>query len=188
LAEALRLTDAERHYLFTLAGKLDSEPEAGRYDDPEAILDSVKHITEPAYILDQQWTALAWNKAAEKLFSAWLKRDSAIAQRNLLRFTFLHPAARTLIDNWPNRARRLVFEFRADCGLHADDDKLKILIAELSSSSKEFNSFWQDYGVMEREGGLRVFHHNVRSTVSYTQATFYPATRRDLKLVLLLPA
>jgi len=188
LAVALRLTDAERNYLFTLAGKLDPDSESKNHDEPDAILQSVKHMTEPAYVLDQQWTALAWNQAAAKLFGGWLDADGSLTQRNLLRFAFQHPAARKLIDNWPDRAKRLVFEFRADCGLHAEDKKLRALIDELCATSKKFNVFWQDYGVMEREGGLRIFHHPVLGDLGYTQTTYYPATRRDLKLVLLIPA
>src|SRR6185312_4468119 len=72
LARVMRLTVAERAYLFDLAGRRD--PDAPP-DSPlgelnlTAIVDA---ITTPAYVLDRAWNALAWNKAAARLFVGWL--------------------------------------------------------------------------------------------------------------------
>ncbi|MCW3479557.1 helix-turn-helix transcriptional regulator [Neisseriaceae bacterium JH1-16] len=185
LAEALQLSAAERHYLFTLAGKLDPASEPERHNAADAVLRSVVQIATPAYVLDKQWNALAWNDAASALFAGWLDRGEAAP--NLLSFTFLSPGARTLIDDWPYRARRLVAEFRADCGRRVDDAAIEALIDQLAAASADFAAFWQDYDVTEREGGLRLFHHPQRGRLAFEQATYYPATRRDLKLVMLLP-
>jgi hypothetical protein len=57
----------------------------------------------PAYLLDRSWTARAWNARAERLFTGWLDDP----ERNLLRFIFLAPAARSLICGWEERARRV---------------------------------------------------------------------------------
>nr|WP_294863677.1 helix-turn-helix transcriptional regulator [uncultured Pseudogulbenkiania sp.] len=188
LAEVLQLTAAERHYLFTLAGKLDLSGEQSDASAADAIVASVAHVTAPAYVLDRQWNARAWNTAAAQLFHGWLDTGAGTPARNLLRFTFLAPQARHLIDNWPYRAKRLVAEFRADCGRSVDDAEMQPLITELCQSSAEFTAFWQDYEVTGREGGIRVFQHPQRGRLVYEQVTFYPATRRDLKLVMLLPA
>lgn len=186
LSTALQLTPSERRYLFTLAGKLDPVGADRQTDGIETVLETVNYISTPAYILDRQWNVLAWNKAAEALFEGWLDNKKASATPNLLRFTFLAPESKSLIDNWSYRAKRLVAEFRADCGLHADDSEVRSLILELSAASSEFASYWQDYNVMEREGGLRTFHHGTYGKLSFRQTTFYPATRRDMKLVVLL--
>ena len=186
LSAALQLTPSERKYLFTLAGKLDPVGEDSQTDGIDSVLASVSYITTPAYILDRQWNVLAWNKAAEVLFEGWLDNKKSAEIPNLLRFTFLAPKSKLLIENWPYRAKRLVAEFRADCGLHVEDHEVRSLILELSEGSKEFATYWQDYNVMEREGGLRTFHHGTYGKLSFKQATFYPATRRDMKLVVLL--
>ncbi len=181
LSDALALTQAERRYLFILAGKLDEEGEGEKTEG--ALLQCVEFVTTPAYILDRKWNVLSWNKEALKLFEGWLDKEDA---PNLLRFTFLSPFARELIENWEERAKRLAAEFRADCGRHADEADLKELIAELSAKSPFFSKCWDEYEVTAREGGLRIF---IRGglRLSYLQTTFYPALRRDLKLVLLLP-
>ncbi|MBI3144341.1 MAG: helix-turn-helix domain-containing protein [Pseudogulbenkiania sp.] len=188
LAEVLQLTAAERHYLFTLAGKLDLAGDQNDSSAADAIVASVAHITAPAYVLDRQWNARAWNPAAQQLFRGWLDAKKTALPHNLLRFTFLSPQARELIDNWSYRAKRLVAEFRADCGRSVDDVEMQPLITELCQASAEFAAFWQDYEVTGREGGARVFLHPQQGRLVYEQITFYPATRRDLKLVMLLPA
>ncbi len=185
LADALKLTGAERAYLFTLAGKLDPATPANNAV-ADTILGSLAHIAAPAYVLDRQWDALAWNDAAQNLFAGWLDEESANAP-NLLDYTFLSPRARKLIVDWEHRAKRLVAEFRADCGRHPDDTAVQPLITELCRRSKEFAAYWQDYDVTTREGGIRQFRHPQRGLLSYEQTTFYAAARGDLKLVMLLP-
>ncbi len=188
LAEALKLTGAERAYLFSLAGKLDPAAAVAAENTAvaDAILDSLAHIAAPAYVLDRQWNALAWNDAAQSLFTGWLDGEKA-AVPNLLSYTFLSPRARKLIFDWEHRARRLVAEFRADCGRHLDDTAVQPLVAELCRRSAEFAAYWQDYDVTAREGGVRQFQHPQRGLLSYRQTTFYAAARGDLKLVMLLP-
>ena len=187
LAVALRLTGAERAYLFELAGRRDPDaaPTAPAMAPPPAVAAAIDAFAAPAYLLDRRWSALAWNRAAARLFAGWLDRPG---ERNLLRFIFLEPAARALICNWQGRARRVLAEFRADYSRHLDDPGLEALIGELSKRSPLFARAWQEQAVVGREGGQRSFNHPVDGTQTYVQATFSPAGRPDLKLVLLTPA
>ncbi|WP_243634617.1 helix-turn-helix domain-containing protein [Roseicella frigidaeris] len=184
LAGALRLDRAGRAYLFELAGRRD--PEAGAAEDaavPEAVLAAVAAIACPAYLLDRRWTARAWNAAAARLFTGWL--DGA-ADRNLLRFLFLAPGARGLIVDWEGRARRVAAEFHAACGPHLDDPALRALVGELRRRSGDFARFWDAYGVLGREGGMRSFRHPEQGLLHYEQVTFEPAGRPDLTLTMLI--
>jgi hypothetical protein len=111
MAATLRLGRAERAYLFGLAGKRDPDQGGGETDDvPPGVLACVEAIGSPAYVLDRFWTARCWNAAAGHLFAGWLDQPG---ERNLLRFVFLVPAARSLICDWETRAHRVVAEFRA---------------------------------------------------------------------------
>lgn len=191
LAEALHLSAAERRYLFTLAGKLDpSRPLTHLVSPADTVLRSVHMMAMPAYVLDREWNALTWNPQASDLFTGWLDepapRDNLA--RNQLHFLFLHPAARTLIASWEERARRLVAEFRADCSRSLEDPSIHEQVAALCAASPEFAGFWQAQDVFEREGGQRVFQHPHAGTLVFEQLTLRPATRPDLKLVMLLPA
>jgi transcriptional regulator with XRE-family HTH domain len=187
LAEVLRLSAAERGYLFSLAERLDphQDDDGGQADESlEAI---VAAIDAPAYILDRQWNAVAWNGRAATLFGGWLDVEpKAPVKPNLLRFMFRTAAARGLIVGWEDRAQRLVAEFRADIGKHAGDQTLAGLIAELSLESEEFHRLWRLQDVVGREGGRRGFQHPRLGELSFNQVTLHLAKRHDLKLVMLL--
>lgn len=186
LANALRLKRAERSYLFDLAGKRD--PDQDKPDTEKvsaALLSCVEGFGSPAYLLDRYWNARAWNAHAERLFVGWL---DAPGDRNLLRFTFLHPTAPTFICDWQSRARRIAAEFRAASGAHFDDPAFRALIAGLRQESETFARFWDEHGVVGREGGERTFDHPVDGFLRFEQVTFNLASQPDLKLTVLIPA
>lgn len=186
LAEALALTPAERDYLFELADRRD--PRAPQRDEsanaPASLQAAVSAATHPAYGLDRLWNACCWNGAAAHLFVGWLDTDH---QRNLLRFVFVAPAARRLIDDWQNRGRRLLAEFRADYSRSLNDPRLRDLVDGLRRDSALFDAEWQAQTVLGREGGRRAFTHPQDGPLVYTQHSFAPTDRPDTKFVLLVP-
>lgn len=185
LAGALRLSRAERNYLFELAGKRDPARGPVLEAVPDALGAAVAAITVPAYVLDRLWNARGWNAPAARLFTGWLDRGAPAP--NLLRFIFLEPAARELIEDWPARARRVAAEFRADSSTWRDDPGLAALIAELGEASDEFARVWQSHGVLEREGGVRRFRHPHDGACEFEQVSFQLAGHPDLKLTMLVP-
>ncbi|GAA4330848.1 helix-turn-helix transcriptional regulator [Pigmentiphaga soli] len=185
LAQALALNRAERAYLFELAGRLDPElPAEPRADAPPSLVAAVNATRHPAYGLDRLWNACCWNDAAAHLFCGWLDGDH---QRNLLRFIFLEPAARALIPQWQDRARRLLAEFRADYGHIFRDAHVRNFIEALKKESPLFARTWDDQDVQHREGGLRAFDHPRDGRLCFEQHTFSLAERPDYKLVMLTP-
>jgi transcriptional regulator with XRE-family HTH domain len=186
ISQALSLSRAEHDYLFKLAGRLDPEGSRGpSVDAPPSLIAAVQAIQYPAYGLDRLWNACCWNEAAARLFRGWLDGDY---QRNLLRYAFLEPAARELIPNWKDRARRLLAEFRADFARTFRDAQVRIFVETLRSESAFFAEAWDEQAVQTREGGLRVFNHPDDGAVSFIQHTFAPAERPDYKLVINTPA
>ncbi|NMM39212.1 MAG: helix-turn-helix domain-containing protein [Glaciimonas sp.] len=187
LADVMHLTVAERAYLFRLADKLDPNLSLNAGGLSEGLNSIVKAIKVPAYILNRQWDVVEWNLAAEDLFTGWLDRRGLRVQPNLLQFMFCEQKARKLIVDWPDRAKRLVAEFRADCGKYTDQEPLVSLIDALAQSSSEFQQMWSSQNVVDREGGTRRFFHPVKNELTFDQMNFYLAKRHDLKLVMLLP-
>jgi transcriptional regulator with XRE-family HTH domain len=186
LATALRLDRAQRVYLFELAGKRDPDPGASDIDElSEAVVACIAAIGTPAYILDRSWNARTWNAAAERLFTGWLDRPG---DRNLLKFIFLRPGARSLICDWERRARRVVAEFRAQSGAHLDDPAIRDTIDQLRRLSPDFGQMWEQHGVLGREGGERTFDHPEDGFLRYEQVTFDLAGHADVKLTILVPA
>ncbi|KSV75197.1 hypothetical protein N185_17610 [Sinorhizobium sp. GW3] len=183
LADALKLSAGERKYVFELAGRLDpNEPADYQASAPQSVLAILEELRCPAYGLDADWTILCWNSAANRLFEGWL----AMRERpNLLEYVFCEPAARKLIPNWQDRARRLVSEFRADYGHTHADPRVGQLIAKLIDSSKPFRNIWHEQNVEVRAGGTRTFHHPTDGLLTFSQYTFTPTERADFKLVVL---
>ena len=130
-------------------------------------------------------TRIRFGPRLERLFLGWL---TAGADRNLLRFIFLQPDARALIDGWEERARRVVAEFRAHAGSHLNDAALNALIGDLPRQSPEFGRLWQQRDVLEREGGERTFRHPVDGFLRYEQVTFNLASQPGMKLTILVRA
>lgn len=186
LARALALSRAERFYLFELSGTRDPSdpPPQDLADAPASILAAVNALAHPAYGLDRLWNASCWNKRAERLFQGWLTPG---AERNLLLFVFLDPAARKLIPHWELMARRLLAEFRGDFGHSFADPRARELVERLGRDSALFRAAWDEQSVLEREGGLRHFQHAQDGALSFVQHTFAPSERPDHKLVILTP-
>jgi transcriptional regulator with XRE-family HTH domain len=187
LAGTLHLSPAERAYLFELAGKRDPDlPREEALDAPPALVAAVEAIAGPAYVLDRLWRARAWNRAAADLFVGWL--DAAGADRNILRYMFLNPAARTLVRDWDERARRLLAEFRLEQGRHLGDPGMNGLIADLRRRSAFFAEAWDAHSVVGRAGGARSFLHPRHGALDFEQVTFNLASRPEFKLVMLVAA
>ncbi|WP_174990525.1 helix-turn-helix transcriptional regulator [Pandoraea captiosa] len=191
VAGALRLSRAERAYLFDLAGKRD--PERGAEPLPHhataQVQAAVAAVAAPAYALDRCWDVLAWNEAAADIFRGWLDVPSASGNpgtKNLLRYIFLDAGARALIQDWERRARRVVAEFRAECSAYLDDTPVRALTDALQRESPVFAALWSQQDVVEREGGRRGFHHPERGDIDFAQVTFRLSGHDDVKLVMLL--
>lgn len=183
IANALRLKPAEREYLFLLAHK--SDPLSEQVPAVEqTILETVHHVCEPCYLLDLTWQVLAWNRGAEALFTGWLDVEAA---PNMMQFMFRHPLARTLVDNWEARARRIVAELRSDAIHYPNDTTLNAFVQQMIDSNRDFRDFWSQQQVIVREGGERVFHHAEKGDMTYRQLSWQLTSNRALKLIMLVP-
>lgn len=181
IARGLRLSRAERDYLFALAARDPAAP-APQASDPHRMEALLATIAAPAYVLDRHWDAVAWNPAAQGLFGGWLGGP----ERNQLRYVFLDPEARAFIADWPERAARLVAEFRADSVEEQDDPARRALVEELRHASPDFAAAWASQSVLAREGGRRRFH-TPDGARDFVQFTLRPAAFGDLKLIVLTP-
>ena len=186
VADALRLSVAERSYLFELTRRRDPVVPAGQGAPVEAspeLLAVLQAMAVPAYLLDRLWHVRGWNDAAGRLFAPWFESG----ERCLLRWVFLASEARRFIWDWENRAQRLMAEFRADTVHAGDDPGMRALVEELVRSSGDFARLWNGYSVLAREGGRRVFNHPQDGRMEYEQVTFVPSAVPGWKLVVLLP-
>ncbi|MFS3137070.1 helix-turn-helix transcriptional regulator [Gluconacetobacter sacchari] len=185
LAEALLLSPAERTYLFELARRNDPRPPGAAPSGavPPGLLCMPGLVAAPTYLLDALWTVRAANDGARHLFAGWIGGD----EPNLLRYVFLDPQARFFLDDWPDRARRILAEFRADTARRPNDAAMRALVDRLCGESADFARVWNSHAVLSREGGRRRFTHPRDGLLQYEQVTLIPAAHPDYKLVTLVP-
>lgn len=190
LAQGLKLSSAERAYLFQLAGRADPAPPQPPQADEAQLGALIRAIRAPAYILDPHWEALIWNRAAAQLFVDWLGAGRAVRKPlpSLLRFVFLDPRAPAFIVDWEARARQLAAQYRADTPTWRDDPRHEGLVRELTAASPVFAAAWRSQAVLPRDGGSRSFQHPARGHCHYQQHVMRLAQHPGLRLTVLTPA
>ncbi|MFJ2212167.1 helix-turn-helix transcriptional regulator [Streptomyces sp. NPDC101062] len=185
LATALRLDDAERAHLHTLARptsaqrKHRSRPQRvhpGTWD----LLDTLEAACRPGFVLGRRLDVLAHNRLAGRLITDF--RALPAAQRNQARFVFLDPHARELYTDWATVAADTAAMLRLDAGRHPDDPALSALVGDLSIRSQEFRRYWSDNKVHRRTTGTKGYHHPLVGDLTITYQALTPGDDPDQTL------
>ncbi|MFJ7967328.1 helix-turn-helix domain-containing protein [Streptomyces sp. NPDC096324] len=176
LARALRLTDDEHAHLLGLADQVAGRTPRRRPAEPRPagpglrlLLESVR--PSPAYVLDEVNDVLAANPEGFALMPGL--GDWPVGQRNTIRYTFLHAAARTLFADWDRVARNCVAH------LHTAEltapERTAALVAELVAASEEFAALWRRHEVWVKRAGQTAFQHPVIGAVTLANEVLSPA-------------
>jgi transcriptional regulator with XRE-family HTH domain len=182
LGRALRLDRVEMAHLRSLAAG-GGRQRFRREDTPDALRRIVASLSEPAYLTGQRWDILAWNDAAAALFGDFGRIGAE--DRNILRWMFTDPAARTVFgQTWAGEARRMVSIFRVAHDLWPGDPAFASLSDTLQASSPEFLGWWAAHNIAAPVSGTKHLHHPVLGTVRYEYASFQANDDPALKLAL----
>jgi transcriptional regulator with XRE-family HTH domain len=171
LSNALRLDDDGRVFLrelVTRAARRAPEPPRA---PTRNVRESVRMLLEtvrpnPAYVLSRVYDMLAANPSGLKLLPGIA--DWPACQRNTIRYTFLHPAARALFPDWEHKAKSCVAQLRAIAGSDPDAPDLAPLLGELIVKSPDFNRLWERYEVRSIGAGQKTFRHPAVGTMTLT--------------------
>ncbi|MET7684540.1 helix-turn-helix transcriptional regulator [Streptomyces sp. NPDC005423] len=169
LARALQLDDAEHQHLRDLAVRAalfapQSVPAPTRVVRPHLMLLLETVRPNPAYIVSRSMDLLAQNPGGLALYAGIA--DWPAKQRNLARYLFLHPYARTLFPDWTNQIRSCVARLRALAGTDPDAPDLTQLVGELLLKSPDFAGLWERYEVTGRKNLTKIFQHPQVGTVA----------------------
>ncbi|MBD8872325.1 helix-turn-helix domain-containing protein [Rhodanobacter sp. DHB23] len=181
LARVLRMSDAERAYVFALSGYA---PPEDTHD--ESLTDGLRQFVQalgplPAYVRNNRFDILIWNRAIAELFVDYDRL--APHERNTLRLMFLHEPYRTLIVNWEEIARGTLASFRAAYAQAADKRPFDALVAELTERSDVFRRWWPDHDVRRFDEGIKQLDHPTLGRVDLQYVALVPQNRHDLSLV-----
>lgn len=162
LARALRLDADEHEFLRKLAAQAARRAPQPPPPPSRCVRGTVRLLLEslrpnPAYVLSRTYDVLAANPGGASLHPGLFGWPAK--QRNTIRYTFLHPAARELWPSWEQKARGCVAQLRAVAGSDPDAPDLAALVGELLVKSPDFGRLWGRYEVRRAGAGEKVFRH-----------------------------
>lgn len=186
IADALRLSPAQREYIFTLAiPEFSPDPELPReIENPrlQRILD--QQGVNPALLLGRHCELLAWNLAAASILGNFEQMPPE--DRNIVRLMFTEQARRLIVD-WESHARGVLAEFRADSSRYLSEPWFTELIRKLTSSSPEFREWWPHHDVEWLPEGLIALDHPRLGRLVFEQTILHLHHTPEVRVVLYTP-
>jgi transcriptional regulator with XRE-family HTH domain len=186
LARALQLTPNERRHLFLLAGQplpaQESPPEESVGPALQQVLDDLN--PSPAYALGRRYDYLAWNTAADRLFT--ISEASSRYARNLIWRLFTSPAMRAR-PRWEQLARSTLAEFRAANARYPRDRWFEELIEDLKQASPEFCRWWPHHDVRSALDGHKVIEHPALGRLEFEHITLQVLNMPDVRIIIYSP-
>ena len=150
MARALRLDRWSSDHLFRLAKPTPAK--AAIVCDPLVADDLSRLIQEdldqPACVVGPGFDVLATNRYGTALYSDFERFD------NLLRMTFLDPAAQLFYPNWQASAKNLVGAALMRLADFPEDESIIRIVTELTGCSPEFDALWRRHDVSQQGGDL----------------------------------
>lgn len=187
IARTLKLDDAERRYLFDLAGRQLRDGYRLKPRQPgEAMLRMLNRaVNQPAYILGPRWDIVAWNHAACALFGDYskLKED----ERNILYMMFNNPAHRNLLMDWEELAPTVLGMFRAENASYAGDPDYERLIGKLIQESSDFRFWWKQHDIIRYTSLNKRINHPEAGLMVFEYNSFRSDDGQNMKLIVYTP-
>jgi hypothetical protein len=156
IADALRLSGDERHYLLALVEY--GEPQRSSPDTSiRETLARVVHAIEfgASMLIDERWNVLASNTIARFIYRLSVRPEP----ENLIVRMFLDSSYRQLHVDWDLVARALVATLKMNYAYARDRASFDGFVQRMSQGSAEFASHWQDPIVSElRPKIMRLAH------------------------------
>ncbi len=155
LAQALRLTTAEREHLLLLARYRDDSSAPDAVDavpvGVSELLDAIEPL--PAFAQNRFMDVLAANVSARNLSPAMRPGT------NLIESAFLNDWDRTAYEDWETVAEDAVGHLRSLAGPDVDSPRFRELTRHLSEQNADFRRLWNRFEVRPQSQGRRVINH-----------------------------
>ena len=158
IADALRLGDDQRRYLYTLTNKKVT-PRTSRVEhvppQTQLLLDNL--IDTPAIALGRCLDVLAWNSLAAAVFIDFGRVPRH--DRNFVRLLFVDAEVRGRYADWRNIARTCVAFLRMAVAERPADPRLIEVAGELSVRDADFRTWWAERDVSYQAFGTKSLQH-----------------------------
>ncbi|WP_342415001.1 helix-turn-helix transcriptional regulator [Paenibacillus sp. FSL R10-2782] len=187
LASALKLTPNERRHLFLLAGE-SLPPQSTIIEEKisPSIQDMLNELNpNPAYVIGKKWDFLAWNKAADAVFT--INRLSPPHDYNLMWRQFTDPVWKEGSEDWESVSRRMIAEFRTSRARYLNDDSFDNLIEDLKRTSADFTRMWQYHEVPSSLDGYKRLLHPAFGVIEFEHVTLQFPNEPDQRIMIYMP-
>jgi transcriptional regulator with XRE-family HTH domain len=162
VAQALRLTPAQREYVLALARGEDFGVRPAPTTTVSPTLQDVLDAQgdNPAYVTDGRLNLLAWNRAALEVFGVFGRAFHEIPpeERNVVWLIFTDDSRRLLLD-WEQHAQRVLAQFRDASRYFVDDPWFPAFVDRLRRRSGEFAAWWSQHDVGRVQAAAKVIDH-----------------------------
>ncbi|MFA1544603.1 helix-turn-helix transcriptional regulator [Actinomadura monticuli] len=192
VAQALRLDQDERAYLFDLArAARPARRTPSRRRDVQIpprvqwLLDSM--TMSAAFVRNGRQDVVAHNALARTLLAPVFDSPTTAehGRANLARYIFLDPGSQQFFADWDAATVVAAALLRAEAGREPHDRALRDLIGELSTLSTEFRSRWAVHDVrLSHHGGKRLWHPQVGDLDLTYQSLDLPTSNRTAHLTI----
>ncbi|MBP2477497.1 transcriptional regulator with XRE-family HTH domain [Crossiella equi] len=169
LAKALALEPWATAYLRRITGPQPQRvrPKPKNHSVSPNVLRLLEGWTHtPALVMGPWMDVLARNRMARAFHQPLAHQD------NILRMTFLDPAAREFYQDFERDARDMVTTLRAMSIEDVQDARLTELVGELCLNSADFRRWWARFDVRPRPRALVRYHHPQVGELSLTYDSF----------------
>jgi transcriptional regulator with XRE-family HTH domain len=187
LARVLRLDPIERTQLFQLGACqpiLHTRPRKEKVSPLIQRLVDQEH-TYAVIIIGRRWDVLGSNRVARAFFMDF--ETLPAVERNLVWLVFTNRVMRSLLADWPSRARDVLARFRADYGRQTGDPQFVELVERLKSVSPEFAEWWPHHDVHQQSEGRKYYNHAAVGRVLAEHITLSVSDNPELRLAIVAP-
>ncbi|MER6160804.1 helix-turn-helix domain-containing protein [Streptomyces sp. NPDC001868] len=184
IAQALRLNDDQRTYLFDLAAKQTARPSAsgGRQQVDTQLQRMLDDLTaSPAFVIGRRTDILGWNRLAAALWTDFGRYPEE--ERVFLRLLFTEPWMRTLYADWEEVTRLAIAQLRMESARYPGEPHLAALVKELSARDAQFRQWWTEHDVAMRGKGIKKLRHPVVGELTLDWNTLTCGTDPDQHII-----
>lgn len=186
VSQALRLSEDERTYLFSLVQHRPPRLTSTRGQEvPPDVLRMVQALPIPAVAMNLRCDILAWNAANSALYFDYgtLPRE----ERNLLEIMLVKPVRYMTPEQHEIAAQRLVSRLRFDFSKCADDPEFEALFRRLVTHSPLFNKLWRGPEFALHSFGPHRFTHARFGLLTFEHTSYIPDGHPHIRVVICTP-
>ncbi|MFM9707755.1 helix-turn-helix domain-containing protein [Streptomyces galilaeus] len=184
IAQALRLNDDQRTYLFDLAAKASVRPSTSgdRQQVDRQLQRMLDDLTaSPAFVIGRRTDILGWNQLAAAVWTDFGRYPEQ--ERVFVRLLFTEPWMRALYADWEEVTRLAIAQLRMESARYPGDQRLTALVEELSARDAQFREWWTEHDVATRGKGVKKLRHPVVGELTLDWNTLTCGTDPDQHII-----